>query len=49
MLKLDIYNLARLSMQHQSEQTKFILKSYANGINARVNEINSNALGRGAH
>ena len=46
--RLDIYNLARLSMKHQSEQTKLILKSYANGINARVNEINSNALGRGA-
>ena len=46
--RLDIYNLARLSMKHQSEQAKLILKAYSNGINARVIEINSKALGRGA-
>ena len=46
--RLDIYNLARSSVQHQSEQTKSILKSYANGINARVREINTEALGRGS-
>ena len=46
--RLDIYNLARLSMKHQSEQAKLILKAYSNGINARVMEINSKALGRGA-
>ena len=46
--RLDIYNLARLSLKHQSEQTKLILKAYSNGINARVMEINTKALGRGA-
>ena len=46
--RLDIYNLARLSLKHQTEQTKSILKAYSNGINARVNEINTKALGRGA-
>ena len=46
--RLDIYNLARLSLKHQTEQTKSILKAYSNGINARVSEINTKALGRGA-
>ena len=46
--RLDIHNLARLSLKHQSEQTKLILKAYSNGINARVMEINTKALGRGA-
>jgi len=46
--RLDIYNLARLSFKHQSEQTKSILTAYSNGINARVMEINTKALGRGA-
>ena len=46
--RLDIYNLSRLSLKHQSEQTKSILKAYSNGINARVLEINTKALGRGA-
>ena len=46
--RLDIYNLARLSLKHQTEQTKSILKAYSNGINARVSEINAKALGRGA-
>ena len=46
--RLDIYNLARLSVKHQSEQTKSILQAYSNGINARITEINTKALGRGA-
>jgi penicillin amidase len=46
--RLDIYNLARLSLSNQSEQTKLILKAYSDGINARVKEINTKALGRGA-
>ena len=46
--RLDIYNLSRLSLRHQSEQTKLILQAYSNGINARVMEINTKALGRGA-
>ena len=46
--RLDLYNSARSSVQHQSKQTKSILKAYANGINARVREINTKALGRGS-
>ena len=46
--RLDIYNLARQSLKHQSQQTKSILKAYSNGINARIIEINNKALGRGA-
>ena len=46
--RLDLYNLARSSVQHQSKQTKSILKAYANDINARVREINTKALGRGS-
>lgn len=46
--RLDLYNLARSSVEHQSEQTKSILKAYSNGINARVREINTKALGRGS-
>jgi len=46
--RLDLYNLARSSVKHQSERTKSILRAYSNGVNARVIEINENALGRGA-
>ena len=46
--RLDLYNLARSSVEHQSEQTKSILRAYSNGINTRVKEINAKALGRGS-
>ena len=46
--RLDLYNLARLALKHQSDKTKAILKAYSNGINARVSEINTKALGRGS-
>ena len=46
--RLDLYNLARSSAKHQSEQTKSILRAYSNGVNARVKEINEKALGRGS-
>ena len=46
--RMDLYNLARSSEQHQSEQTKSFLKAYSNGVNARVKEINEKALGRGS-
>jgi len=46
--RLDIYNLARSSVKHQSEQTDAILRAYSNGVNARVKEINEKALGRGS-
>ena len=46
--RLNLYNLARSSVKHQSEQTKSILRAYSNGVNTRVKEINSKALGRGS-
>mgnify|MGYP001338745264 CR=1 FL=1 len=46
--RLDIYNLSRLSLKYQSKQTIDILKAYSNGINARLKEINTKALGRGS-
>ena len=46
--RLDLYNLARSSVEHQSEQTRSILRAYSNGVNARVKEINEKALGRGS-
>ena len=46
--RLDIYNLSRSSVKHQSEQTIEILKAYSNGINTRLKEINTKALGRGS-
>ena len=46
--RLDLYNLARSSVKHQSEQTKSFLIAYSNGVNARVKEINEKALGRGS-
>jgi len=46
--RMDIYNLARSSLKHQSELTKSILRAYSNGVNARVKEINEKALGRGS-
>ena len=46
--RLDIYNLSRLSFNNQSKQAKSILKAYSQGINARVKEINTKALGRGS-
>ncbi len=46
--RLNLYNLARSSVKHQTEQTKSILRAYSNGVNARVKEINNQALGRGS-
>ncbi len=46
--RLDIYNLSRWSLKHQSKQTKDILNAYSNGINTRLKEINTKALGRGS-
>ncbi|WP_027237512.1 penicillin acylase family protein [Leisingera caerulea] len=46
--RLDIYNLARQSVEVQSPETLAALESYAAGVNARLLEINEDALGRGA-
>ncbi|MFL2786728.1 MAG: penicillin acylase family protein [Paracoccaceae bacterium] len=46
--RLDIYSLAQSSVATQSTDARRALKAYAEGINARIYEINRDALGRGA-
>ena len=46
--RLDIYSLAQSSVAAQSPDARRALKAYAEGINARIYEINRDALGRGA-
>lgn len=46
--RLDLYGAARASVEMQDSETLIALDAYAAGINARLEEINSDALGRGA-
>ncbi|MEQ9693318.1 penicillin acylase family protein [Shimia sp. SDUM112013] len=46
--RFDFYTLARSSVDAQDPRTQAALKAYANGVNTRIDEINQNALGRGA-
>ncbi|MEO9778295.1 MAG: penicillin acylase family protein [Sedimentitalea sp.] len=46
--RLDIYRLAARSVGAQDDQTLLALNAYAAGVNARLAEINEDALGRGA-
>ena len=46
--RLDIYSLAVASLDAQDERTLGILRAYATGVNARLDQINMQALGRGA-
>ena len=46
--RLDLYSLAQSSVAVQSPDARRALKAYAEGINARIYEINRDALGRGA-
>ncbi|MEP3333362.1 penicillin acylase family protein [Sedimentitalea sp.] len=46
--RLDIYRLAARSVGAQDDQTLLALNAYSAGINARLAEINEDALGRGA-
>lgn len=48
MRRLDLSQLARTSVTAQDSATTVALSAYANGINARIDEINRGALGRGA-
>lgn len=48
MRRFDLYTLARQSVAVQDEATLAALKAYSDGINARLTEINREALGRGA-
>ncbi len=46
--RLDLYRLASESVAAQDPQTLAALEGYARGVNARLAEINTDALGRGA-
>ncbi|AHD00941.1 penicillin acylase family protein [Leisingera methylohalidivorans] len=46
--RLDIYRLAQQSVAVQSPEAMAALNAYAAGVNARLLEINEDALGRGA-
>jgi len=48
MRRFDLYNLARRSVAAQDAATLTALKAYSDGVNARLTEINREALGRGA-
>lgn len=48
MRRLDLYALAGASVDAQDERTNLMLRAYATGVNARLDEINRSALGRGA-
>ena len=46
--RLDLYNLAQQSVAAQDHDTIAMLNAYAAGVNARLVQINKQALGRGA-
>lgn len=46
--RLDLYRLAQQSVPAQSQETLRVLTAYSAGVNARIQEINEEALGRGA-
>lgn len=46
--RLDLYTLSQRSVSAQTPEALAMLEAYARGVNARVQEVNENALGRGA-
>lgn len=46
--RFDLYTLAQRSVEAQDTQTLAALRAYSAGVNARLQEINESALGRGA-
>jgi penicillin amidase len=48
MRRLDIYPRATSSFDAQDERTQLMLRAYATGVNARLDQVNAQALGRGA-
>ncbi|MCR9127294.1 MAG: penicillin acylase family protein [Rhodobacteraceae bacterium] len=46
--RLDLYRLAVASVEAQDAATRAALDAYAAGVNARLAEVNADALGRGA-
>ena len=48
MRQLDLYGLAERSLAAQGERERAILKAYADGVNAWIETVRAEALGRGA-
>jgi penicillin amidase len=48
MRRLDLHRIAAEAVAAQSDDTKAALQAYSDGVNARLAEINEQALGRGA-
>ncbi|MEM8777165.1 MAG: penicillin acylase family protein, partial [Pseudomonadota bacterium] len=48
MRRYDLYRLSLQSVSAQDEETSAALEAYADGVNARLREVNDRALGRGA-
>lgn len=46
--RLDLYGLAQASFEEQDEPTKRALDAYSRGVNAWIETVNAQALGRGA-
>ncbi|MEL0435520.1 penicillin acylase family protein [Phycobacter sp. K97] len=46
--RLDLYRLAQQSVAVQTPEATVALRAYSAGVNARLQEINEDALGRGA-
>jgi penicillin G amidase len=46
--RFDIYTLAVQSVDALTPETRAALEAYSAGVNARINQINTEALGRGA-
>ena len=48
MRQLDLYGLAREAVPAQTDTTRAALEAYADGVNARLRVVQTDALGRGA-
>lgn len=46
--RLDLYRLAAQSVEVQDDVTRAALEAYADGVNTRLDQINTEVLGRGA-
>ena len=46
--RLDLYTLSQTAVEYQDERTARALNAYAAGVNARLEHVNRQALGRGA-
>jgi len=46
--RLDLYGLSETAVQYQGAEEQAILQAYANGVNAWIETVRAEALGRGA-